>query len=116
MYAIGDDIPAGKSVGDCKSYAYFKQEIKEQNISSLEKPFNIVEPDIRDVILKNVHAELERTNGIIRYVDDAYHNINGEAEWTIGNCFLYESYKINSIFTLNISLLKVYKSPALKEK
>lgn len=48
LYAVGDDIPAGKSVGDCKSYAYFKQEIKEQNISSLEKPFNIPEPTLTE--------------------------------------------------------------------
>jgi hypothetical protein len=44
LYESGDDIPSGKSVGDCKSYAYFKQEVAEQNISSMEKDFDIPEP------------------------------------------------------------------------
>jgi len=44
LYSSFDDIPDGKSVGDCKSYAYFKKEVKEENISSIQKPFNIPEP------------------------------------------------------------------------
>ncbi len=45
LYESGDtDIPADKVVGDCRSYAFFKQEVADKNISSLEKDFDIPDP------------------------------------------------------------------------
>lgn len=48
LYKSGDEIPGGKGVGDCKSYVDFKQEVKEENISSMQKPFNIPEPTLTE--------------------------------------------------------------------
>ncbi|NBO17304.1 MAG: hypothetical protein EBV07_00205 [Proteobacteria bacterium] len=45
IYQRGDDVPSDKRIGDCKEYAYFKQNIDDKNISSKEKPYDIPEPN-----------------------------------------------------------------------
>jgi GH15 family glucan-1,4-alpha-glucosidase len=52
-------------------------------------PFDVVGGDMAKTIIEKVQAQLEKTNGVIRYKGDTYFN-NGfsEAEWTLGFGFL----------------------------
>lgn len=60
---------------------------------SLIYPYNIVTPQQRDAILKNVEERLVRERGVIRYIGDKYYNENGaEAEWTFGFPWLATIY------------------------
>ena len=61
---------------------------------SLIYPYNIVNPEQREAILKNVEEKLVRNKGIIRYIGDKYYNENdAEAEWTFGFPWLAIIYK-----------------------
>lgn len=51
-------------------------------------PFNILNAEQSDIILKNVEENLLRNKGVIRYIGDVYYNLNGEAEWTFGFAYL----------------------------
>ena len=80
---------------------------------SLIYPFNVVNKEQRDLILKNVEEKLVRTRGVLRYLGDKYYNLNGEAEWTmglpwlakiykdLGNRMKYEFYMNKTIFSMN---------------
>lgn len=59
---------------------------------TLVYPFNVMDKEIKMLVLEGVHDKLERENGVARYVNDKYYNINGEAEWTFGYSFLFFSY------------------------
>jgi len=61
---------------------------------SLIYPYNIVTPEQRDKILKNVEDQLVRNRGVIRYHGDLYYNASGEAEWTFGFPWLAAIYKV----------------------
>jgi len=60
---------------------------------SLIYPYNIVSIEQRDMILKNIEKMLVRERGVLRYLDDAYFNRKGEAEWTFGFPWLAIIYK-----------------------
>ncbi|MBI2141410.1 glycoside hydrolase family 15 [Candidatus Woesearchaeota archaeon] len=60
---------------------------------SLIYPYNIVTPQQRAAILKNVEEKLVRERGIIRYAGDKYYNNGSEAEWTFGFPWLAIIYK-----------------------
>lgn len=62
------------------------------SLMTLIYPFNILSDDIKNTILENVHTKLEKNNGVIRYVNDIYYNVNGEAEWTFGLAYLFFAY------------------------
>lgn len=59
---------------------------------SLIWPFNIVTPQEKETILKNVE-ELVREKGVIRYEGDLYYSNGNEAEWTMGFPWLAIIYK-----------------------
>ncbi len=59
---------------------------------SLIWPYNIVTPQERETILKNVE-ELVREKGVIRYAGDQYYSNGTEAEWTMGFPWLAIIYK-----------------------
>jgi phosphorylase kinase alpha/beta subunit len=59
---------------------------------SLIWPYNIVTPQERETILKNVE-ELVREKGVIRYNGDQYYSNGTEAEWTMGFPWLAIIYK-----------------------
>jgi len=64
------------------------------SLLSLIYPYNIVSKEQRSMILKNVENMLVRERGVLRYVDDKYYNNGlGEAEWTMGFCWLAIIYK-----------------------
>lgn len=65
---------------------------------SLIYPYNIVNVEQRNDILKNVEYHLERNLGVIRYKNDHYYNKNPdgyseEAEWTFGLSWLAIIYE-----------------------
>jgi len=63
------------------------------SLMTLIYPFNIItNAGIKSEILKNVHENLEKERGVIRYVGDKYYNKNGEAEWCFGFCYLFFAY------------------------
>lgn len=62
------------------------------SLMTLIYPFNILSESHSQTVLANVHAKLERCNGVIRYANDTYYNINGEAEWTFGLAYLFFAY------------------------
>ena len=70
-------------------------ETKEVDMAllSLIYPYNVVTPEQRDIILKNVEEKLLREKGVIRYIGDKYHYRNGEAQWTKGLPWLAIIYK-----------------------
>lgn len=59
---------------------------------SLIWPFNIIDEDNREIIIKNTHQYLEKENGVARYIGDLYYGNNFEAEWTMGFAFLFFNY------------------------
>lgn len=63
-----------------------ESETKEADLAilSLIYPYNIVTPQQRDAILKNVEEKLVRERGVIRYIGDKYYNNGLEAEWAFG--------------------------------
>lgn len=68
------------------------------SLLSLVWPYNIVSPEQRDQILKNVEYHLLRERGVIRYKGDRYYNKNNdgyseEAEWTFGLAWLAIIYE-----------------------
>lgn len=60
---------------------------------SLIYPYNVVTPNERDAILKDVEEKLVREKGVLRYIGDCYYNNGREAEWTMGLCWLAIIYK-----------------------
>ncbi len=65
---------------------------------SLIWPYNVVTPQERDDILKNLEYHLLRKKGVIRYKGDYYYNANPdgfseEAEWTFGLAWLAIIYE-----------------------
>lgn len=62
------------------------------SLLTLIYPFNIVDNKMKVNILNNMHTNLEKKNGLIRYIGDKYYNINGEAEWTFGLSYMALSY------------------------
>lgn len=65
---------------------------------SLIWPYDVVNEDEREAILKNVEYHLLRERGVIRYKGDMYYNKNPdgfseEAEWTFGLAWLAIIYK-----------------------
>jgi phosphorylase kinase alpha/beta subunit len=60
---------------------------------SLIWPYQIVTPQEREQILKNIEAELVREKGVIRYFEDDYYSNGKEAEWTMGFPWLALIYK-----------------------
>lgn len=60
---------------------------------SLIYPFSIVTEEQAQEILKRVEESLVRERGIIRYENDQYYNIIGEAEWCMGFPWLAIIYK-----------------------
>jgi len=91
---------------------------------SLIFPYNIVTPEQRDEILRNVEKKLVRERGVIRYFGDWYYFKAGEAEWCMGFPWLakifkdmgdklkYEYYmeKTHSIMTENQEIPELYYS------
>ncbi len=73
-----------------------ESETKETDLAllSLIYPYNIVTESQRTAILKNVEERLVREKGVVRYGGDAYYNNGeGEAQWTMGFCWLAIIYK-----------------------
>jgi len=72
-----------------------ESETKEVDLAllSLIYPYNIVSPEMREHLLKNVEEKLVREKGVIRYVGDQYYNDGAEAEWTFGFSWLSIIYK-----------------------
>ena len=72
-----------------------ESEAKETDLAllSLIYPYNIVNVNQRNKILKNVETKLLREKGLIRYTGDRYYNKNGEAQWTMGLPWLAIIYK-----------------------
>ena len=63
-----------------------ESETKEVDLAllSLIYPYNLVTPEQRDAILKNVEEKLVKERGVIRHYGDYYYNHEAEAEWTMG--------------------------------
>jgi len=66
-----------------------KKKFVDLALLSLIWPYNVVKPEQRDEILKNVIYHLEKKRGVIRYKGDHYYNKNldsysEEAEWVFG--------------------------------
>ncbi len=61
---------------------------------SLIYPYNVVNDEQRERILKNVENYLVREKGIVRYIGDRYYFNGKEAEWTMGLPWLAVIYKI----------------------
>ncbi|MBI2144343.1 glycoside hydrolase family 15 [Candidatus Woesearchaeota archaeon] len=73
-----------------------ESETKEVDLAllSLIYPYNIVAPQQRDAILRNVEKKLVRNKGVVRYAGDRYYSNGGvEAEWTFGFPWLAIIYK-----------------------
>ena len=72
-----------------------ESETKDTDLAllSLIYPYNIVSPQQRDSILKNVEDKLVRSKGVIRYLGDKYYSNGSEAEWTFGLPWLAIIYK-----------------------
>jgi len=72
-----------------------ESETKETDLAllSLIYPYNIVTPEQKEAILKNVEEKLVRNRGVIRYERDMYYNKKGEAEWCFGFPWLAIIYK-----------------------
>lgn len=51
-------------------------------------PFNVLSKEQSKIIIENIEDKLVRYYGVIRYLNDKYYNVNGEAEWTFGFSFL----------------------------
>lgn len=51
-------------------------------------PMNLLTGTQKQIILNNIEKNLLRENGVIRYLDDIYYNVNGEAEWSFGFAYL----------------------------
>ncbi len=81
---------------------------------SLIWPYNIVTPQERELILKNVE-ELVREKGLIRYVGDQYYSNGREAEWTMGFPWLAIIYRQSGEMNKYYFYLNKAKS-ALNEK
>ncbi len=67
---------------------------------SLIYPYNIVTPEQKKQIIRNVEYHLERERGVIRYKNDYYYNKNPdgyseEAEWTMGLAWLAIIYELD---------------------
>ncbi len=61
---------------------------------SLIYPYNIVSPQQRNAILKNIEEKLVKGRGVIRYAGDKYYSNDGaEAEWPFGLPWLAIIYK-----------------------
>ena len=60
---------------------------------SLIYPYNIVNDEQKQQILENIESKLKRQRGVLRYLNDAYFNKNGEAEWCFGFPWLAIIYK-----------------------
>lgn len=65
---------------------------------SLIWPYDVVDDEQREVILKNVEYHLLRERGVIRYKGDRYYNknedgVSEEAEWTFGLSWLSIIYE-----------------------
>ena len=61
---------------------------------SLIYPYNVVNDEQKELILRNIEKFLVKNKGVIRYVDDQYYNRGlGEAEWTMGFPWLAIVYK-----------------------
>lgn len=56
-------------------------------------PYNVVTDEQREKILYDVETKLVRDKGVIRYFDDPYYNVGGEAEWVKGFAWLAKIYK-----------------------
>jgi len=61
--------------------------VPDLSLLSLVYPLGIVGGDDAQRIVSLVDS-LVRTRGVIRYVDDLYYNVNGEAEWPLGLAWL----------------------------
>jgi len=73
-----------------------ESETKETDLAllSLIYPYNIAAKSQREIILKSVEEKLLRERGVIRYKRDRYYcNEFGEAQWTMGLCWLAIIYK-----------------------
>lgn len=61
---------------------------------SLVWPYNIIDKDMRDTIVRNVEGNLVRDHGVIRYEGDHYFNsdpdnkVGNEAQWPLGLAWL----------------------------
>lgn len=69
------------------------------SLLSLIYPFEIINEEQSQEILKNITYHLEKRRGIIRYKNDRYYNKNSdgyseEAEWTMGFSWLAIIYKM----------------------
>ncbi|MBN2453956.1 glycoside hydrolase family 15 [Candidatus Woesearchaeota archaeon] len=60
---------------------------------SLIYPYNIVNDQQREAILKNIEKSLIREKGLIRYKGDKYYSNGSEAEWVFGFPWLATIYK-----------------------
>ncbi len=83
---------------------------------SLIYPYDIVTPQQRDAILKNVETHLLRQRGVIRYEGDRYYAVDDdEAVWTMGFPWLAIIYgKINAPHKYAIYMRKTVE--AMNEK
>lgn len=73
------------------------------SLLTLIYPFNVVDNNIRQEILDNVHKYLEKEYGVARYIGDKYYNVNGNAQWTFGFCYLAMCY-----FDIDIKISEKY--------
>lgn len=76
-----------------------EQKFCDLALLSLIWPYNIVNPRIADLILKNIEYQHVRRRGVIRYKCDRYYNANRdgwseEAEWTFGYPWLAIIYHL----------------------
>lgn len=60
---------------------------------SLIYPYDVVTPEQRDAILRDVETKLLREKGVIRYEGDKYYNDGSEARWCMGLPWLAIIYK-----------------------
>jgi phosphorylase kinase alpha/beta subunit len=75
-----------------------KKKFVDLALLSLIWPYNVVNPEQRDQILKNVEYLLLKERGVVRYKNDHYYNKNldgysEEAEWTFGFSWLAIIYE-----------------------
>lgn len=95
---LGIDVPLDlikKGTAALNSLLPRESESKETDLAllSLIYPYDIVDEDQKALILKNIEDNLVRNKGVIRYLNDAYYNKGGEAEWCFGFPWLAKIYK-----------------------
>lgn len=91
-------VPEGATEKGRNALAYLlpresKSKFADLALLSLIYPYNVVSPEMADIILESVEYHYARRKGVIRYKNDRYYNknednVSEEAEWTMGLAWL----------------------------